>query len=61
MGSTIDRRLAKLEKEHSKSAPQKVHLLTEDDDVAAMIASGAAGADDFFLVMVIKDPAPRLR
>jgi hypothetical protein len=50
MGS-VDRRLAKLEKK------QKVHLLTEDVDIGAMIESGAAGADDFFIVMVMKDPA----
>jgi hypothetical protein len=60
MGSMISRRLAKLERERlaANNEPQKVHLLAEDIDIDAMIASGAAGADDFFIVMVMKDPAP---
>jgi hypothetical protein len=60
MGSMINCRLAKLERERlaANNEQQKVHLLTEDVDIDAMIASGAAGADDFFIVMVMKDPAP---
>jgi hypothetical protein len=55
----INRRLSKLEREQRKGAQnQKVHLLTEGVDIDAMIASGAAGADAFFIVMVAKDPEP---
>jgi hypothetical protein len=61
MGSMINRSLAKLQREQRNGAQtQKVLLPTEDVEIDAMIASGAAGADDFFIVIDREGPGTKI-